>query len=81
MAGTRLVLRNQPDPAMFLQPNAAVDLDGDGQPELLFDAFSDGSAGNATGQPQRLENGVVRVLGGQYVDVEGVELPVYICPC
>jgi ketosteroid isomerase-like protein len=77
----RLVLRNQPDEAMFLNPSASVDVDGDGQLEILFDGFADDAQGNATGQPQTLENGIIRALGGQYVDIDGPELPIFICPC
>ena len=39
-ASPRLTLRNQPDESMTMQPTAAVDLDGDGHVELLFDGFS-----------------------------------------
>jgi len=33
------------------------------------------------GQPQFLEHGVVRALGDSYVDIEGPETPILICPC
>src|SRR5262249_28504756 len=56
----RLVLRNQPDESMTMQPTAAVDVDGDGHVELLFDGFSDYASANAFGQPQYLEHGIVR---------------------
>ena len=77
----RLVLRNQPDESMTLLPSAAVDVNGDGQVELLFDKFTDDGAANAAGQPQLFERGVVRALGGAYVDVDGPETPILICPC
>ena len=77
----RLVLRNQPDESMTLLPTSAVDVNGDGQVELLFDQFTDEDAANAAGQPQLLERGVVRALGGAYIDVTGLETPILICPC
>jgi hypothetical protein len=77
----RLTLRNQPDESMTLQPTAAVDLDGDGRVELLFDGFSDSSAANAAGQPQFLEHGIVRALDDSYVNVDGPETPILVCPC
>jgi len=80
-ASPRLVLRNQPDESMHLQPSAAVDTDGDGRPEILFGRFADDSNRNAAGQAERLENGIVRVLGDAYVGIEGVALPIYVCPC
>ena len=75
------MLRNQPDESMDLQPSAAVDTDGDGRPEILFGRFSDDSMRNAAGQAETLENGVVRALGDSYVGIEGVALPIYVCPC
>jgi hypothetical protein len=76
-----LVLRNQPDRWMHLVPSAMADVDGDGRPELLFKHFHDQAAGNASGQPQRLENGLVRAFGEDYVDVDGLENPSFVCPC
>jgi ketosteroid isomerase-like protein len=80
-ASPRLTLRNQPDESMTMQPTAAVDLDGDGHVELLFDGFSDYRSANVFGQPQFLEHGVVRALGDSYIDIEGPETPILICPC
>jgi hypothetical protein len=80
-ASPRLTLRNQPDDSMTMQPTAAVDLDGDGHVELLFDGFSDYRSANALGQPQFLEHGVVRTLGDSYIEIEGPETPILICPC
>jgi hypothetical protein len=77
----RLVLRNQPDTAMTLQPTAAVDIDGDGTPELLFDSSTDYATTNASGQPDFLEHGIVRALAGSYVEIEGPETPIDVCPC
>jgi len=51
-ANPRLILRNQPDAQMTLAPTAAVDVDGDGAPELLFDSSSDYATMNAAGQPR-----------------------------
>jgi hypothetical protein len=76
-----LVLRNQPDESMTLQPTAAVDVDSDGHVELLFDGFFDYASANIFGQPQSLEHGIVRALGDSYVNVEGPETPILICPC
>jgi len=76
-----LALRNQPDESMTMRPTAAVDLDGDGRVELLFDGFSDAGSANVFGQPQFLEHGVVRALGDSYVHIEGPEIPILICPC
>jgi hypothetical protein len=80
-ASPRLTLRNQPDESMTLQPTAAVDLDGDGHVGLLFDGFSDYRSANVFGQPQFLEHGVVRALGDSYIEIEGPEAPILICPC
>jgi hypothetical protein len=77
----RLVLRNQPDESITMNPTAAVDVDGDGHVELLFDGFSDYASANAFGQPQLLEHGIVRALGDSYENVEGPETPILICPC
>jgi hypothetical protein len=77
----RLGLLNQPDQAMWLAPAGVVDSDGDGRPELLIDTFSDDSQSNAAGQPAWLDRGVIRPLGGKYVDVDGLELRVLVCPC
>jgi hypothetical protein len=77
----RLALRNQPDESMTMRPTAAVDVDGDGRVELLFDGFSDYGSANMFGQPQVLDHGIVRALGGAYVDVEGPETPILLCPC
>ena len=77
----RLVLRNQPDESMTMNPTAAVDVDGDGHVELLFDGFSDYASANIFGQPQVLDHGIVRALGDSYVNVEGPETPILICPC
>jgi hypothetical protein len=80
-AHPRLILRNQPDTAFSLQPTAAVDVDGDGRLELLFDSSSDYATVNAAGQPDYLEHGIARALDGSYVQIEGPETPMYICPC
>jgi hypothetical protein len=77
----RLVLRNQPDESIHLQPSAAVDTDGDGRPEILFGRFSDDSKRNVYGQAETLDNGFVRALGDSYVGIEGVALPIFVCPC
>jgi hypothetical protein len=81
LRGDQLVLVNDPDPTMSLRPTAAADIDGDGHPALLFERFSDDGARNAAGQPTTFDHGVVRALGGRYVGVDGLELPIYICPC
>jgi len=39
--------------------------------EFLFDHFNDFSAQNATGQPDFIERGIVRLLDGLYLDVSG----------
>jgi hypothetical protein len=80
-AHPRLVLRNQPDPDLTLQPTAAVDIDGDGTPELLFDSAADYASTNASGQPDFREHGIVRMLAGSYVGIEAPETPIYVCPC
>jgi ketosteroid isomerase-like protein len=80
-ASPRLTRRNQPDESMTMLPTAAVDLDGDGHVELLFDGFSDYRSANALGQPQFVEHGVVRALGDSYIEIEGPETPILICPC
>ena len=74
-AHPRLVPRNQPDTAFTLQPTAAIDVDGDGTPELLFDSSSDYATVNAAGQPDFVEHGIARALDGSYVQIEGPETP------
>jgi hypothetical protein len=80
-AHPRLIPRNQPDTTFTLQPTAAVDVDGDGRPELLFDSSSDYASMNAAGQPDFLEHGIARALDGSYVQIDGPETPIYVCPC
>jgi hypothetical protein len=77
----RLVLRNEPDPELTLRPTAAADVDGDGTPELLFDNSADSASTNATGQPDVIDHGIVRALGGSYLQIEGPMTPIYLCPC
>ena len=80
-ASPRLTLRNRPDESMTMQPTAAFDPDGDGHVGLLFDGFSGYRSANVFGQPQLLEHGVVRALGDSYIEIEGPEAPILICPC
>jgi hypothetical protein len=80
-AHPQLVLRNAPDERMALTPSATVDVDGDGRVELLFDDSRDYNATNATGQPDFIERGIVRLLDGLYLDVAGPTTPILICPC
>jgi len=80
-AHPQLVLRNAPDEQMTLAPTATVDVDGDGRVELLFDHSNDYNAQNATGQPDFIERGIVRLLDGLYLDVSGPTTPILICPC
>jgi hypothetical protein len=77
----KLVLRNEPDEALALDVAGAVDVDGDGQVELLFDGFQDPESTNAFGQGGDVEHGLLRARGGVYVDVAAPETPVLICPC
>jgi len=80
-AHPQLVLRNAPDEGMTLLPTAIADPDGDGHVELLFDNSSDYNAQNATGQPDFIERGIVRLLDGLYLDIAGPTTPILICPC
>jgi hypothetical protein len=80
-AHPQLVLRNAPDGGSALTPNATVDVDGDGRVELLFDHSNDYNAQNATGQPDFIEHGIVRLLDGLYLDIAGPTTPILICPC
>ncbi len=80
-AQPRLILRNEPDPEMTLRPTTALDVDGDGTPELLFDNSSDWASTNAAGQPDVIDYGIVRALGGSYIQIEGPSTPIYLCPC
>ena len=73
--------RTQPDESKTMQPTAAVDLDSDGHIEWPFDGFSNYRSANVFGQPQFLEHGVVRALGDSYIEIEGPETPILICPC
>ena len=75
------VLRNAPDERMTLVPTATPDMEGDGRVELLFDHSNDFNAWNATGQPDFIERGIVRLLDGLYLDVSGPTTPILICPC
>jgi hypothetical protein len=76
-----LVLRNHPDEALVLELTGAVDVDGDGQAELLFEGFQDPATMNAFGQGGFVAHGLIRALGGVYLDVAAPETPVLICPC
>jgi hypothetical protein len=80
-AHPRLILRNQPDSTKTLKPTAAVDVDGDGTLELLFDGSTDAASENGAGQPEFLEHGIVRALAGAYVEIDGPKTPIDICPC
>jgi hypothetical protein len=64
-----------------LRPTAAVDLNGDGHAALLFDGYADYAAPNATGQPDFIERGIVRLLDGLCFDVDVPTTPIVICPC
>ena len=72
----QLVLRNGPGEGITLVPTATADVDGDGHVELLFDNSSDDNATNATGQPDFIERGIVRLLDGLYIDVAGPTTPI-----
>jgi hypothetical protein len=79
--GAKLTLRNRPSPGLYLQPVAAVDLDGNGKLEILYEGLEDESRGNASGQPGRNDYGIIRLAGELYEDIEGLALPVFVCPC
>ena len=66
--GPGLALRQQGD-SDFRQALLAVDLDGDGEWEIIY-----------SGWP-RLRVGVLKWQGGKYEDTLGVEIPYYDCPC
>lgn len=80
-APPRLLLRSRPCPGISLVPTAATDLDGDGALELLFRSARDLSQPNAAGQSLQLDVGVVHERSGFFDDVEGLEVPVLVCPC
>jgi hypothetical protein len=61
--------------------SAIADLDGDGQPALLFDQLSNPGDVNATGQAETIDRGVARARNGVYVDVAGLSVPDFVCPC
>jgi hypothetical protein len=42
---------------------------------------SDYDAQNATGQPDFIDRGIVRLLDGPSLDVSGPTTPILICPC
>jgi len=76
----RLRLRSRPAAGLSLTPLAASDLDGDGQLELLIGGFGDQNQPNAAGQAYQIDHGILRARDGSYEDLEGLELPVLICP-
>ena len=80
-AHQQLVIRNAPEDQMTLAPTGTVDMDGDGRVEILFDNASSFELPNATGQPDFIERGIVRLLDGLYLDVSGPTTPILICPC
>jgi hypothetical protein len=80
-AAPRLSLRSRPSAGVSLRLLAASDLDGDGRLELLFGSFGDLNQPNAAGQHYQLDRGILHVRDGVYDDLEGLELPVLICPC
>jgi ketosteroid isomerase-like protein len=63
-----LTLRQQTD-SDFRNALLAVDLDGDGEWEIIY-----------SGWP-RLKVGVLKWQGGKYESVQGVEIPFFDCPC
>ncbi len=77
----RLRLRNRPNEGVSLRPAAMADLDGDGQVEILIDEFSDRNQPNPTGQYLQLDHGILYQREGTFDDLEGLAVPVLICPC
>jgi hypothetical protein len=72
---------NRVNAGLTLVPIALVDVDGDGAPELLFRGASNFSDTSGTGQPEELDMGIVRTVGDQYDDFEGLPLWSDVCPC
>ncbi len=77
----KLLPRTEPTGRLMLDPAAIADIDGDGKPEILFNELSNLGDMNAAGQPETMDRGIVRARDGLYVDVEGLSIPDFICPC
>jgi hypothetical protein len=75
----RLVLRNHPARWTGLKVTGAVDTDGDGRPELLFERFLPDV--QPYGDRVDVPKGVVRAVDGAYGDIEGLETNVLSCNC
>lgn len=70
LVGDKLVLRNAPG-TISIVPVLAVDADGDGDPELLYERATEFDN----------QGGVVRPQGGVWNDVEKLAVPYLDCPC
>jgi len=68
--GGKLLLRNDPG-QITVEPTLAVDSDGDGAPELLFQRTPDFST----------QGGLVRPATGVWRDVLRIKVPYLDCPC
>jgi hypothetical protein len=72
---------NRPNAWLSLVPAALVDIDENGVPALWFHDAANFGDTNGFGQPEQLDIGLVRQLGGLYDDVAGLPLWAAICPC
>jgi hypothetical protein len=76
-----LVLKSPALEGITLDARAAVDVDGDGKPEILFSGYSNQLFHSMSGQPAVMEWGLLRAVDGQFGDFDGLELSSYVCPC
>jgi hypothetical protein len=76
-----LLLRNRPSDKVSLVPTAAVDIDGDGEPEILFERFYDLAQPSRSVGPLFYDTGIIRKTKDLYDDIEGLEVPTNIGPC
>jgi hypothetical protein len=77
----RLLLRNRPSDKVSLVPTAAVDIDGDGELEILVSAFYDLAQPSSSIGPLFYDTGIIRKTKDLYDDIEGLEVPTNIGPC
>src|SRR5262249_11720853 len=79
----RLVLRNRPNPLLSLEPTAAVDVDGDGTVEILFQALSNVGQSGAKGRSAYLYMTPGRLCKLRDIDedIRGLQIPILGCSC
>jgi hypothetical protein len=76
-----LVLRSRPQDGLYLVPAATVDVNGDGDPEILYQDLRDRTQSNAAGQPAIEDVGLLRRGARLYDHHDGLTVMSFVCPC